>query len=140
MLYYLVYPNLLMFYKTATVRQSYKNKNNVRLSPVFASFNQFFPLSRQKYFLSWQKPNPALYSFQQLNLIIKIGIVCLYHCQHTIGDRRYCLAPCDKHKHTGHAHQQAATQASTDSAWRYPVWLAHSSLGFQCPVVQHYSD
>jgi len=36
--------------------------------------------------------------------------------------------------HTGHAHQQAASHASTDSAWRHPVWLPHSSLGFQRPV------
>jgi len=34
----------------------------------------------------------------------------------------YFLAPCDKRKHTAHAHQQAANQASTDSAWRHPVW------------------
>jgi len=46
----------------------------------------------------------------------------------------YFLAPCDKRKHTAHAHQQAASQASTDSAWRHPVWLTHSSLGFQRPV------
>jgi len=26
--------------------------------PVFAGFYRFFPLSRQKYFLPWQKPNP----------------------------------------------------------------------------------
>jgi len=47
---------------------------------------------------------------------------------------RYFLAPCDKRKHTGHAKQQAASHASTDSAWRHPVWLPHSSLGFQRPV------
>ena len=46
----------------------------------------------------------------------------------------YFLAPCDKRKHTGHAHQQAASQASTDSAWRHPVWLPHSRVGFQRPV------
>jgi len=57
---------------------------------------------------------------------IKIGSVCLCHC--------YFLAPCDKHKHTAHTHQQAASQASTDSAWRQPVWLPRSSLGFQRPV------
>ena len=43
----------------------------------------------------------------------------------------------------------AASQASTDSAWRHPMWLPHSSLSFQHPVgrrsyfdshVQHYSD
>ena len=39
----------------------------------------------------------------------------------------YVLAPCDKRKHIVHAHQQAASQASTDSAWRHP-------LGFQRPV------
>jgi len=33
----------------------------------------------------------------------------------------YFLAPCNKRKHTAHAHQQAASQASTDSAWRHPV-------------------
>jgi len=62
---------------------------------------------------------------------VKIGSVCLCHGQHAIGDRRYFLAPCDKCKHTAHAHQQAASQASTDFAWRHPVWLPHSSLGFQ---------
>ena len=31
-------------------------------------------------------------------------------------------------------YQQASSQARTDSAWRQPVWLLHSSLGFQCPV------
>jgi len=46
----------------------------------------------------------------------------------------YFLAPCDNRKHTAHAHQQAASQASTDSAWRHPVWLPHSSLGLQRPV------
>ena len=46
----------------------------------------------------------------------------------------YFLAPFDKRKHTGHAHQQAASHASTDSAWRHPAWLPHSSLGFQRPV------
>ena len=46
----------------------------------------------------------------------------------------YFLAPCDKHKHTAHTHQQAASQVSTDSTWRRPVWLPHSSLRFQCPV------
>jgi len=25
----------------------------------FAGFYEFFPLSRQKYFLPWQKPNPG---------------------------------------------------------------------------------
>jgi len=35
---------------------------------------------------------------------------------------------------TAYAHQQAASQASTDSACRHPVWLPHSSLGFQRPV------
>jgi len=48
--------------------------------------------------------------------------------------RRYFLVPCDKHKHIGHAQQQAASQASMDSAYRQPVWLPHSSLGFQRPV------
>jgi len=46
----------------------------------------------------------------------------------------YFLAPSDKHKHTAHAHQQAASQASSDSTWRHPVWLPHSSPGFQRPV------
>jgi len=46
----------------------------------------------------------------------------------------YFLEPCDKRKNTAHAYQQAASQASTDSAWRHPVWLPHSSLGFQCHV------
>jgi len=45
-----------------------------------------------------------------------------------LSEPRYFLAPCDKRKHTGHAHQQAGSQASTDSAWRHPVWLPHSSL------------
>jgi len=60
--------------------------------------------------------------------------VSLYHGQHAVRDRRYFLASCDKRKHTGHAHQQAASQASTDSAWRHPVWLPYSSVGFQRPV------
>jgi len=34
---------------------------------------------------------------------------------------RYFLAPCDKHQHTGHAQQEAASHASTDSACRHPV-------------------
>jgi len=46
----------------------------------------------------------------------------------------YFLAPCDKCKHTAHAHQQAASQASTDSTCRHTVWLLHSSLGFQRPA------
>jgi len=46
----------------------------------------------------------------------------------------YFLSPCDKRKHTVHANQQAASQASMDSACRHPVWLPHSSLGFQRPV------
>jgi len=41
----------------------------------------------------------------------------------------YFLAPCDKHKHTAHAHQQAASQASTDSAWRHPVLLLQRPVG-----------
>jgi len=32
------------------------------------------------------------------------------------------------------AHRQATSQASTNSAWRNPVCLSHSSLGFQRPV------
>jgi len=60
--------------------------------------------------------------------------ICHCHGQHAIGDRRYFLAPCDKRKQTGHSHQPAASQASTDSAWRHPVWLPHSSLRFQRPV------
>ena len=68
------------------------------------------------------------------DLYFKIGSVCLCHGQHAIGDRRYFLAPCDKRKHTVYAHQQAASQVSTDSAWRHPVWLPHSSLRFQRPV------
>jgi len=40
----------------------------------------------------------------------------------------YFLAHCDKRKHTAHANQQAASEASTDSAWRHSVWLTHSSL------------
>ena len=31
--------------------------------PVFASFYRFFPLSWQKYFLPWQKPNPDIYRY-----------------------------------------------------------------------------
>jgi len=49
----------------------------------------------------------------------------------------YFLALCDKRKHTAHTHQQAASQASADSGWRHPVWLPHSSLGFQHPVGRH---
>jgi hypothetical protein len=30
-----------------------------RFLPVFAGFYKSFPLSRQKYFLPWQKANPA---------------------------------------------------------------------------------
>ena len=67
-------------------------------------------------------------------LYFKIGSICLCHGQHAISDCRYFLAPCDKHKHTGHAQQQAGSQASMDSAWRHPAWLLHISLGFQCPV------
>jgi hypothetical protein len=29
--------------------------------PVFTGIYQFFPLSRQKYFLPWQKANPEIY-------------------------------------------------------------------------------
>ena len=46
----------------------------------------------------------------------------------------YLLAPCNNRKHTAHGHHQAASQASTDFAWRHSVWLPHSSLGFQRPV------
>jgi len=64
----------------------------------------------------------------------KIGSICLCY---EIGDHCYFLAPCDKRKHTGHAHQQAASQATTDSACRHHVWLPHSSLSFQRPVCRH---
>jgi len=47
---------------------------------------------------------------------------------------RYFLAACDKCRHTGHAHQQADSHTSMDPACRHPVWLPHSSLGFQPPV------
>jgi len=67
------------------------------------------------------------------NLILIIRSVCLCHCERLFVPC-YFLAPCNKHKHTGHAHQQAASQASTDSAWRHSVWLPHSSCGFQRPV------
>jgi len=67
------------------------------------------------------------------HIYFKIGSVCLCHGPHAIGDHRYFLAPCDKHKHTGHAQRQPASQASTDSAWRHLVWLPHSSLGFDTP-------
>jgi len=67
------------------------------------------------------------------HLILIIGSVCLCHCER-LSVTCYFLAPCDKRKHTVHAHQQAASQASTDSAWRHLVWLPHSSLGFQRPV------
>jgi len=42
--------------------------------------------------------------------------------------RRYFLVPCDKHKHTGHAQQQAASQASTD----FP--LADTLCGYRTVV------
>jgi len=53
----------------------------------------------------------------------------------------YFLASCEKRKHTAHTRQQAASQASTDSAWRHPVWLPHSSLDFRrrtrmCSITQ----
>jgi len=57
------------------------------------------------------------------HLVLIIGSLCPCH-----------LAPCDKRKHTAYAHQQATSQASTDSAWTHPVWLPHSTLGFQRPV------
>jgi len=63
-----------------------------------------------------------------INLILIIGSVCLCHCER-LSVPCYFLAPCDNCKHTAHADQQAASQASTDSAWRHPVWLLHSSLG-----------
>jgi len=61
------------------------------------------------------------------------------HMSYTNNQKRlsvpcYFLAPCDKRKHTAHAHQQAASQASIHSAWRHPVWLLHSSLGLEHPV------
>ena len=40
-----------------------KDLSFCRFLPVFAGFNRFFPLSRQKYFLPWQKPNPAVHNF-----------------------------------------------------------------------------
>jgi len=58
----------------------------------------------------------------------------LYHNRKRLSVPCYFLAPCDKRKHTAYAHQQAASQASMDSAWRHPVWLPHSSLGFRRPV------
>jgi len=64
-----------------------------------------------------------------MHLYFKIGSVCL-SVSH---DCRYFLAPCDKRKYTGHAHQQAASHASTDSACRHPVWLPFYSH------VQHYA-
>jgi len=73
------------------------------------------------------------------NHSMKIYMVSLFH-RATIKNRKrlsvpcYFLAPCDKCKHTAHGHQQAASQASTDSAWRHSVWLPHSSLGFQRPA------
>ena len=38
----------------------------------------------------------------------------------------YFLAPCDKHKHIAHTHQQAASQASMDSSWRHAIRWKHS--------------
>jgi len=88
-------------------------------------------------------------------LIIKIGSVCLCriclcHADHAIGDRRYFVAPCDKRKHTGYAHQQAASHASTDSAWiplcGYRTLVLVSSALYAVVAtttnshVQHYSD
>jgi len=58
---------------------------------------------------------------------LSVPTVCLCHAILSI-------VPCDKHEHTAHAHQQAASQASTDSARRHHVWLPHSSLGFQRPA------
>ena len=57
------------------------------------------------------------------SLILIIGSVCLCHCL-ALSLPCCFLAPCDKRKHS----------ANTDSAWRHPVWLLHSSLGFQRPV------
>jgi len=68
-------------------------------------------------------------------LILIIGSVCM--CHGSICLLCYFLAPCDKRKHTAHTHQQAASQAIADSGWRHPVWLPHSSLGFQHPVGRH---
>jgi len=47
--------------------------------------------------------------------------------------RRYFPAPYDKREHTGHGQQQAASQASTDSACRHPVWLPHMQSRFPAP-------
>jgi len=60
---------------------------------------------------------------------------CIYKNQKRLSLPCCFLAPCDKRKHTAHTHQQAASQASTDSAWRHPMWLPHGSLGFQRPVL-----
>jgi len=68
-----------------------------------------------------------------IDLILIIGSFCQCHCER-LSVPCYFLAPCDKRKHIAHAHQEAANQASTDSAWRHPMWLPHSSLDFQRPV------
>jgi len=50
----ITYPNPLIFYKTGTCCTVAR----VKQCKIIAGFYQFFPLSRQKYFLPWQKPNP----------------------------------------------------------------------------------
>ena len=55
----IIYPNLIIFYKTGIVWHSYKNKaNNVRLLPVFTGFCQFFHCSGKNTFC--HDRNPAL--------------------------------------------------------------------------------
>ena len=45
---------------TTKIMVTWPYTNNVRLLLVFAGFYQVFPLSRQKYFFPWQKPNPEV--------------------------------------------------------------------------------
>ena len=49
--------------------------------PVFASFCRFFPLSWQKYFLPWQKPNPAEMAYIGVELY-----VCMYSVRTCAGE------------------------------------------------------
>jgi len=48
-----------------------------QLLPVFAGFYRFFPLSRQKYFLPWQKPNPGR---QWIIIYGRHVYTCSNHC------------------------------------------------------------
>jgi len=94
---------------------------SLRLSPLSASF-PFLPFHLLSFLSLKSSQVQVAYvkigDFRHLTryLILTIGSLCLFHCERLPVPYATFLAPGDKRKHTAHVHQQAASQASTDSA------------------------